>query len=81
MWRCQEGTRNLVDAAKAADVHHLIAQSIAWAYAPGEGPADESVPLDIEAPAPRSVTIEGVQALEQTVGEMERGVILRYGML
>ena len=75
------GTRNLVDAAKKAGVRHLIAQSIAWAYAPGEGPADESVPLDIEAPEPRRTTIEGVQALESAVGEMERGVVLRYGVL
>src|SRR5581483_11454843 len=75
------GTLNLVDAAKEAGVRHLIAQSIAWAYAPGEGPADESVPLDIAAPAPRRVTIEGIQALESAVGEMERGVVLRYGVL
>jgi nucleoside-diphosphate-sugar epimerase len=75
------GTRNLVDAAKEAGIRHLIAQSIAWAYAPGEGPADESVPLDIEAPGARRVTIEGVQALESAVGEMERGVVLRYGVL
>ncbi|EFH85322.1 NAD-dependent epimerase/dehydratase family protein [Ktedonobacter racemifer] len=77
----QEGTRNLVDAAKEAGVRHLIAQSIAWAYAPGEGPADESVPLDIEAPEPRLTTIKGVQALESAVGELERGVVLRYGLL
>src|SRR3569832_2219477 len=30
-----EGTRNLVEAAKAAGARRLIAQSIAWAYAPG----------------------------------------------
>lgn len=75
------GTRNLVDAAKEAGVQHMIAQSIAWVYVPGEGPADENVPLDIEAPEPRRVTIEGVQALELAVGEMERGIVLRYGVL
>ncbi|GHO51325.1 NAD-dependent epimerase/dehydratase family protein [Ktedonospora formicarum] len=77
----QEGTRNLVDAAKQAGVHRLIAQSMAWAYAPGEGPADESVPLDIEAPEPRLTTIKGIQALEAAVAEMEWGVVLRYGLL
>jgi nucleoside-diphosphate-sugar epimerase len=77
----QVGTRNLVDAAKAAGVERLIAQSIAWAYAPGEGPADENVPLDIDAPAPRINTIKGVQALESAVGEMPWSVILRYGTL
>ncbi|GHO65154.1 dTDP-glucose 4,6-dehydratase [Ktedonobacter sp. SOSP1-52] len=77
----REGTRNLVDAAHEVGVRHLIAQSIAWAYAPGKGPADEDVPLDIEAPEPRCTTVEGVQALEQAVGEMERGIVLRYGLL
>ncbi len=76
----KEGTRNLVDAARAIGVQHFIAQSIAWAYAPGDGPADETVPLDIKAPAPRSVTIEGVQALEQATTELERGIVLRYGL-
>ncbi len=75
------GTRNLVDAAKEAGVRHLIAQSISWVCVPGEGPADESVPLDIDAPEPRRVTIEGVQALESAVGEMEKGIVLRYGTL
>jgi nucleoside-diphosphate-sugar epimerase len=77
----RDGTRNLVDAAHAAGVRHIIAQSISWVYVPGEGPADESVPLDIEAPMPRRVTIEGVQALEQAVAEVEKGIVLRYGML
>ncbi len=33
-----EGTRNLVRAAAMAGVRRVIAQSIAFAYAPGEGP-------------------------------------------
>jgi nucleoside-diphosphate-sugar epimerase len=76
----QVGTRNLVDAAQAAGVRHIIAQSIAWVYAPGEGPADESVPLDLEAALPRRSTVESVQALEQAVLEVERGIVLRYGL-
>ena len=58
----------------------MIAQSIAWAYAPGAGPADEGVPLDLQAPLPRRSLIESVQELEQSVLEMEQGVVLRYGL-
>lgn len=76
----REGTRNLVDAAHAAGVRRMIAQSIAWAYMPGEGPADENVPLDLDAPLPRRDLIESVQSLEQSVLEMEQGLVLRYGL-
>lgn len=38
-----EGTRNLVAAAKAAGVTGLIAQSIAWIYAAGEGPGSKAI--------------------------------------
>ena len=77
----REGTRNLVDAAHAAGVRQFIAQSISWVCAPGDGPADENVPLDLEAPEPRRTTVEGVVALERAVAEMERGIVLRYGTL
>ncbi|MNS28530.1 UDP-glucose 4-epimerase [compost metagenome] len=75
-----EGTRNLVDAAKAAGVKRMIAQSIAWAYEPGPTPAGEEVPLDTNAPMPRRLTIDGVAALEQATAEISEHVILRYGM-
>ncbi|QBD82917.1 NAD(P)-dependent oxidoreductase [Ktedonosporobacter rubrisoli] len=77
----REGTRNLVDAAHKAGVRRFIAQSISWIYAPGNSPADETVPLDLEAPEPRRSTIKGVQALERAVAEIERWVVLRYGVL
>ena len=38
------GTRNLVDAARAAGVRRIVAQSIAWAYTAGEAPAAEDTP-------------------------------------
>lgn len=76
-----EGTRNLVDAAKAANVSRIVAQSIGWAYEPGESPAAEDVPLDIAAPMPRKRTIEGITALERAAAELPNHVILRYGML
>jgi nucleoside-diphosphate-sugar epimerase len=75
------GTRNLVDAARAAGVQRMVAQSIAFAYAPGPGPAQESDPLDRDAPMPRHRTVEGVLALESAVGELPQGVVLRYGTL
>ncbi|WP_028543699.1 NAD-dependent epimerase/dehydratase family protein [Paenibacillus taiwanensis] len=76
-----EGTRNLVDAAHAAGVQRMIAQSISWAYEPGEHPAGEQVPLDIHAPLPRKTTVDGVAALESAVAEIPEHVILRYGTL
>lgn len=76
-----EGTCNLVDAARDAGVRRLVAQSIAWAYAPGEGPAREGEPLDVGAPPPRRTTVEGVVALERAVAAMDVGVVLRYGVL
>ena len=77
----QQGTRNLVDAAKLAGVRRIVTQSICWAYVPGEGPADESVPLDTEAAAPRDRMVAAVRALEETSAELEQAVLLRYGIL
>lgn len=76
-----EGTRNLVDASLAAGVRRMIAQSITMTYAPGEGPATEECPLDLEAPEPQLTSVRGVQALETTVAEMPEAVILRYAVL
>jgi nucleoside-diphosphate-sugar epimerase len=74
-----EGTRNLVDAVLAAGVRRLVAQSISWVYRPGPEPADESEPLDSEAPEPRRSLVEGVRALETASGEVETCVVVRYG--
>jgi nucleoside-diphosphate-sugar epimerase len=75
------GTRNLVDAAKAAGIERLVAQSIAWVVEPGEDPATEETPLDPDPSEPRATTIAGVRALEQATAELDSGVVLRYGML
>ncbi|MEV4945436.1 NAD(P)-dependent oxidoreductase [Streptomyces sp. NPDC053755] len=77
----REGTRHLVDAARAAGVGRIVAQSISWAYAPGDGPADESVPLDGTGEQPRARIVAGVRALEETVAELPEAVVLRYGIL
>src|ERR1044072_2370631 len=57
-----EGTRNLMAAARAAGTRRVIAQSIAFAYAPGPEPHRENDPLVVEGPGKR--TSEGVTALE-----------------
>ncbi|MCW8122456.1 NAD-dependent epimerase/dehydratase family protein [Streptomyces violaceoruber] len=77
----EEGTRNLVDAAKSAGAQRIIAQSIAWAYAPGEQPADEAVSLDFGAEQPRGAMVDGIRRLEETSAEMQTAVALRYGIL
>jgi nucleoside-diphosphate-sugar epimerase len=75
------GTRNLVDAALAAGVRRIVAQSIAWAYEPGADPATEKAPLDLGAAGPRQTTVAGVAALESAVREAPDWVVLRYGTL
>lgn len=76
-----EGTRNLVAAARAAGVQRLIAQSIAWSYAPGPEPHAESAPLNHEALGAQRISLEGVISLErQTLDSPPiQGVVLRYG--
>jgi nucleoside-diphosphate-sugar epimerase len=74
-----DGTRNLVAAARAAGVKRLIAQSIAFVYAPGEGVRTESDPLDLGATGTRKGTVDGVVALEDATLDMLEGIVLRYG--
>jgi nucleoside-diphosphate-sugar epimerase len=78
-----EGTRNLVQATLAAGARRMIAQSIAWIYAPGTAPHHESDPLKVEADGSYNVSIAGVVALEtQTLQSPPLdGIVLRYGQL
>ena len=78
-----EGTRNLVAAAVRAGTRRLVAQSIAWAYAPGPEPHGEEDPLDVGAEGTRRVTVLGVAELERLVTSVPRldGLVLRYGQL
>lgn len=78
-----EGTRNLVGAANATGVRRLVAQSIAWAYAPGPEPHAESHPLDADAQGDRRITVRGVIALEDWTLKSPPlvGLVLRYGRL
>ncbi len=76
----EEGTRNLVAAALTAGVSRFIAQSIAFAYAPGPLPHKESDPLNIANEGVQGVSARAVASLEQQVlGADFESVILRYG--
>ncbi len=74
-----EGTKNLMAAAQVCGVTRAIGQSIAFVYAPKDGPHVESDPLLSEGPYAR--TVEGVIALETQTLETPGidGLVLRYG--
>ncbi len=77
-----EGTRNLVDAAVAAGARRMVAQSIAFAYAPtGTGLKHEDDPLWDDAPWSWSRSVQALHELEDTVTQTQgiEGIALRYG--
>ena len=75
-----EGTRILVDAAQAAGAERILAQSIAFAYAPGPPGTvhSEGDPLHLDAPEPFRRSALALRDLEQTAGQAG-GIVLRYG--
>jgi nucleoside-diphosphate-sugar epimerase len=75
-----EGTRILVDAARAAGARRVVAQSIAFAYQPGPPGTihREGDPLVTEAPKSFARSAEALRVLEGTVLGAD-GVVLRYG--
>lgn len=77
------GTKNLVAAAVAAGARRIVAQSIAFAYAPGAQPYDESAPLNVHAADDAAgVTARAVASMEQQVlAGPFAGIVLRYGKL
>lgn len=77
-----DGTRNLVDAARACGVRRIVVQSISWVYEPGDAPADEQVPLDrVSTGDSRRRTVDAVIAMESCAGELPEAVVLRNGLL
>jgi nucleoside-diphosphate-sugar epimerase len=77
-----EGTHNLMSAAHVAGVRRVIAQSVAFAYASGGEPHDETAPLDRASAEPtRQSLVEGVLALENSVANAPGidALVLRYG--
>ena len=76
------GTRNLIAAALAARVTRLIAQSIAFAYAPGPTPYREDASLNLNGAGRAGVSARGVASLEeQVLAAPLDGIVLRYGRL
>jgi len=79
-----EGTRVLVDAALAAGARRVVAESIAFVYAPtGDRIKDEDAPLFTDAPPPLGGVVAAVAELEQLVTGTAgiEGLVLRYGLL
>lgn len=78
----REGTANLVTAARAAGARRLVAQSIAFVYAPvGPRVVDEDAPVVTDVPGHMGETFDAVYSLERQVLEAEglEGLVLRYG--
>lgn len=80
----REGTRNLLAAARAAGARKVVAQSIAFGYAPkGSRVKAEEAPLFLDAPKPWGESVRAARDLEEAVlgAEGIEGVVLRYGHL
>src|ERR1700729_1920454 len=77
-----EGTANLVAAARAAGVERLIAQSVAFFYAPGPPGTihgeDDPLLSEQQAPGPVKRSTRALASLERTVLDAG-GTLLRYG--
>jgi nucleoside-diphosphate-sugar epimerase len=77
-----EGTRYLVDAAQAAGARRIIAQSIAFAYAPGP---PGTVHVESDPLLPASAAHKSYRRSAQALADLERtvldagGLVLRYG--
>jgi nucleoside-diphosphate-sugar epimerase len=73
----REGTRNLVEAARATGARRIIAQSIAFVYVPAGRLHVEEDPLAVDA----GDVVRAVADLEEAVlGAQDiEGVVLRYG--
>lgn len=79
-----EGTRNLVAAARAAGARRIIAESVAFFYAPqGSWIKDEETPMFYAAPGNFGAALAAINDLEgQVIGaEGIEGVVLRFGWL
>jgi nucleoside-diphosphate-sugar epimerase len=80
----REGTRNLVAAAARAGARRVVAESIAFLYAPeGEMVKTEDGRPWTDAPRSYAATIGALLELERAVTEYPgiEGVVLRYGWL
>ncbi|MEO6148189.1 MAG: NAD-dependent epimerase/dehydratase family protein [Sulfuriferula sp.] len=77
----ETGTRHLVSAAIAAGARRMVAQSLAFVYAPGPLPYREDAPLNLNDPD-YGLSARAVASLEQQVLNAPfEGIVLRYGKL
>jgi nucleoside-diphosphate-sugar epimerase len=79
-----EGTRNLLAAARAAGARRIVAESVAFLYAPvGDWVKGEEAPLFMGAPGFFGDAVDALADLERQVTEAEgiEGLVLRYGWL
>jgi 2-alkyl-3-oxoalkanoate reductase len=77
-----EGTRNLIEAARAAGARRFVSQSIAFAYRlDGEGLKTEDDPLLTEAPGAFGSGVSALREMEGMVlgSDGLDGLVLRYG--
>jgi 2-alkyl-3-oxoalkanoate reductase len=77
-----EGTRNLLAAARAAGASRIVAESVAFLYAPrGDWVKDEEAELAEGAPPPFGDTVDALADLERQVlgAEAMEGLVLRFG--
>ena len=79
IWKAAAGT--LIEAARAAGVGRMVAQGLAFAYAPGAEPYSEDHPLDLSAEGTRAVMVAGTKATEDSALRTPgiAGIVLRYG--
>ena len=78
----REGTRILIDAARAAGAGRMVVQSIAFAYAPaGDWVKAEDAPLAVDEPGLPGEIAGAIHEMEAAVTGAEGldGVVLRYG--
>jgi 2-alkyl-3-oxoalkanoate reductase len=77
-----EGTRILIDAARAAGSRRMVAQSIAFVYTPqGDRVKDEGAPVMENAPGAFGEGARVVREMERAVVGADglEGLVLRYG--
>jgi nucleoside-diphosphate-sugar epimerase len=78
----REGTRNLLAAARAAGARRMVAQSVAFVYAPTGGwVKDERAPLMSGVEGAFGESVEATADLERQVESADgiEGLVLRYG--
>ncbi len=79
-----EGTRNLVAAARAAGARRMVAEGVAFFYAPeGDWVKDEGAPLFARPPGAFGDAVGALTDLERQVlgAEGIEGLVLRYGWI